>query len=194
MTQHSTLNHKETWTNMSSSSKTFLIFIVSQVKNSASLVRCPESLYCFYPHWCHLKFWFHRTHNTSLSQTTSGFQQTRCLFPTNTIQLQTCFQKKKKISVRINRFQRVLDLQSSMPKSCAAREKQEGILFISGVIQTSKLWFLPSSLLHGLTLYLSTFITRALLLFKKYLPRMVALSKAKVTAKDRVKQETCARI
>lgn len=44
-----------------------------------------------------------------------------------------------------------------MPDNCAAREKQKGLPFISGVIQTSKLWFLPSTLLHGLALYLSTY-------------------------------------
>lgn len=83
-----TLNHKEMRKNMSKSSKTFLFFIVLQVKNLSSLVCCPELLYYLCPHCCHLKFWFHRTHNASLSQTTSAF-------PTNTIQLQTCFKKKK---------------------------------------------------------------------------------------------------
>lgn len=91
--------------------------------------------------------------------------------------------------MRTNILQRVVELQSSMPENHIAKEKQEGIPFLSGVIKISKLCFLLSTLLHGLALYLSTY--RALQLLKRYLLRMVALSNTNVAAKDRVKQETC---
>lgn len=73
---------------MSTSSKTFLIFIVLQVKNLASSVCCPESLYYSMLIAVILSF-------DSTGPTMQAYHKPHLYFQKNTIQLQTCFLKKK---------------------------------------------------------------------------------------------------